>query len=146
MVLQAGAIWDGLLGNNKCFSLAFKALLTLSLPHQLSELRHSGHIRPLTLPQTLCDATSCCFLYLNDLISFSTFGEHILQCLPKKLPPGNPLAIQWLESMLALLRAQVQSLVGELRFHRLRGLAKKKKKELQPFPNFLLCVISSCLS
>ena len=132
MVLQAGAIWDGLLGNNKCFSLAFKVLLTLSLPHQLPELRHSGHVRPLTLPQTLRDATSCCFLYLNDLISFSTFGEHILQCPPKNLPPGNPLAIQWLESMLALLRAQVQSqvqsLVGELRFHRLRGLAKKKKR------------------
>lgn len=38
MVLQASTVWDGLLGNNKCFSLAFKALLTLSLAHQLPVL------------------------------------------------------------------------------------------------------------
>lgn len=37
MVLQASTVWDGLLGNNKCFSLAFKALM-LSLAHQLPVL------------------------------------------------------------------------------------------------------------
>ena len=38
------------------------------------------------------------------------------------------------ESVLSLPRARVQSLVRELRFHKLRGAAEKKKKECHLVP------------
>ena len=46
---------------------------------------------------------------------------------------GTSLAVQWLglcaqDSVLSLPRVQVQSLVGELKSHKLCGAAKKKKK------------------
>ena len=42
---------------------------------------------------------------------------------------GNSLVIQWLDFMLPLQSAQVQSLVRELRVHKPHGVAKKKKKK-----------------
>ena len=48
---------------------------------------------------------------------------------------GNSLAVQWLEdSTLSLPRARVQSLTGELKSHKPRGTAEKKKKEPPSFP------------
>ena len=41
---------------------------------------------------------------------------------------GNSLAVQWLGLRAFIARAQVQSLVRELRSCKLRGVAKKKKK------------------
>ena len=43
---------------------------------------------------------------------------------------GNSLAVQWSDSSLSLPRAQVQSLVRELRSHQLRDIAEKKKKKI----------------
>lgn len=39
------------------------------------------------------------------------------------VPAGTPLAVQWLGSILSLLRAQVHSLGKELRFYKLCGVA-----------------------
>ena len=41
---------------------------------------------------------------------------------------GNSLQVQWIESVCSLPRAQVQSLVRELRSHEPRVQTKKKKK------------------
>ena len=46
---------------------------------------------------------------------------------------GNSLVIQWLDFMLPLQSAQVQSLVGELRVHKPHGVAKKKKKKIKRY-------------
>ena len=58
---------------------------------------------------------------------------------------GNSLVIQWLDFMLPLQSAQVQSLVGELRVHKPHGMAKKKKKNQKYFVNAQLrdrkCII-----
>ena len=40
---------------------------------------------------------------------------------------GNSLAVQWLGLVTFTAGAQVQSLVGELRSHKLHRVAKKKK-------------------
>ena len=42
---------------------------------------------------------------------------------------GNSLAVQWLELGAFTARPWVQSLVRELRSHKLRGMAEKKKKK-----------------
>ena len=42
---------------------------------------------------------------------------------------GSSQVVQWLELVVSLPRAQVQSLVGELRFRKLGSMAKKKKKK-----------------
>ena len=44
---------------------------------------------------------------------------------------GNSPAVQWLGLLLSLPRAQVQSLVRELRSHSPRGVAKTKTKQNQ---------------
>ena len=41
---------------------------------------------------------------------------------------GNSLVVQLLRLLLLLLRSCFQFLVGELKSHKLRGTAKKKKK------------------
>ena len=46
----------------------------------------------------------------------------------------NSLAVGDWDSMLSLLRALAQSLVGELRFHRLCGMAEKKNKREEETP------------
>ena len=47
--------------------------------------------------------------------------------------------------MFSLLRAWIRSLVGELRSHRLRGAAKKKKKSII-LPSYSCLVTQSCLA
>ena len=42
---------------------------------------------------------------------------------------GTSLGVQWLGLVLSMLRARVQSLVGELRSHMPHGVAKKEKEE-----------------
>ena len=46
---------------------------------------------------------------------------------------GNSLAVQWLGLGAFTAGAQVQSLVGELRSHKLRGTARKKRKTKRTF-------------
>ena len=45
-----------------------------------------------------------------------------------KLISGNSLAVQWLGLHAFTARAQVRSLVGELRPHKPRDMAKKQKR------------------
>ena len=47
------------------------------------------------------------------------------------MPPGHSLLVWWLGLALSLPRAWVQSLVGELRSHKLRDMAKKKRLQLK---------------
>ena len=44
---------------------------------------------------------------------------------------GSSLVVQWLELVVSLPKAEVQSLAGELRFCKLGSMAKKKKKKKQ---------------
>ena len=60
------------------------------------------------------------FKPLNSYCCFA-FQKAIIQEIPWR-SSGEDLA-------LSLTRARVQSLVGELRSHKLHGVAKKKKKE-----------------
>ena len=47
-----------------------------------------------------------------------------------KIETGNSLVVQWLRIRLLLPRTQIQSLVKELRFHKLCGAGKKNKPEI----------------
>lgn len=56
-----------------------------------------------------------------------SMGGYEMNCeLPFKTVPGDFLVVQELDCLLSLLEVQVQSLVGELRFQKLCGVAKKK--------------------
>ena len=67
----------------------------------------------------------------------SLYKEYLWKYKPKNLAAiasmertqGTSLMVQWLGLMLSLPGAQVQSLVRELIFHKLLGVAGKKKKE-----------------
>ena len=47
----------------------------------------------------------------------------------KRRNSGNSLAVQWLGLGAFIAGAQVQSLVGELRSHKLRGVEREKERE-----------------
>lgn len=47
----------------------------------------------------------------------------------KSVDAGNSLQVQWIDSVRSLPRAQVQSLFGELRSHKLCDVAKGRTKK-----------------
>ena len=59
-----------------------------------------------------------------------SFQNKMVQQVPvtKDKESGNSLVVQWSELSAFTARAWVQSLVGELRSHKLHGMAGKKKR------------------
>ena len=57
----------------------------------------------------------------------------------------NSLVVQWLGVSVFTLVAQVQSLVGELRSHKPRGVAKKKKRKKQEQGGRDLHILQQCI-
>ena len=67
--------------------------------------------------------------------SIAAYYQHLRKLLGTKMPSeghigGNSLEVQWLGRVLLLPRAQVQSLVGELKSHKPHGVAKKIKRHV----------------
>ena len=56
---------------------------------------------------------------------------HLFNTVLKQDSPGNSLAVQWLGLVAFIARAWIWSLVGELRFCKLRGAAKTQNKTKQ---------------
>ena len=55
---------------------------------------------------------------------------NILRKGPKQMLEGISLAVQWLRLRLSMQGVQIRSLVGELRSHKPRHMAKTKKQTL----------------
>ena len=60
-----------------------------------------------------------------------SFQNKMVQQVPgtKDKESGNSLVVQWSELSAFTARAWVQSLVGELRSHKLHGMEEKKKND-----------------
>ena len=70
------------------------------------------------------------------------FSIHLLTHSTKMCWIGNSLVVQCQDSALSLLRAWVQSLISELKSHKLCRMATKKKKKKKKKHQKLCCIVS----
>ena len=74
---------------------------------------------------------------IHDLTIACVFLSHMKRCGLRLLDHWEFPAVQWLGLGNFTARARVQSLVRELRSHKLSGMAKKKKKRKNTRPRIL---------